>query len=84
MVGNHDYITSFMHFMSLTAGYSDHYSVTCKKTSYTIEDTVERSVGPYINNLSMNRTIPLGPCSYDVSFAEMKGVPLCGYDRGLF
>ncbi len=50
--------------------------VTCKKTSYTVEDTLAKA--------PINASIPLGPCSYSERFALEHNVPICGYDLGLF
>ena len=61
-------------------GWSDHVPVTCKKTSYTIENTLEGK-NP---SAAGNYTVPLGPCSYDKDFAEANKVPLCGFDISLF
>jgi hypothetical protein len=57
-------------------GWSDHISITCKKTSYTVEDT--KKISGYDNEKYL---IPLGPCSYNSSFAEVNKVPICGFDK---
>ena len=58
------------HFTGSTScGWSDHVPINCKKTSYTLEDTIE-----------LGGIIPLGPCSYSKRFSQDKLVPLCGSD----
>jgi hypothetical protein len=58
------------HFTGSTScGWSDHIPVNCKKTSYTVEDTVE-----------FGGVIPLGPCTYSRSLSSMKNISLCGSD----
>lgn len=65
------------HFTGSTScGWSDKFSVTCKKTSYMVENTLA--------NAATYAKVPLGPCSYNSTFASEKGVPMCGYDVGLF
>lgn len=65
------------HFTGSTScGWSDKISVTCKKTSYTVENTEAL--------MAYQDKIPLGPCSYNVTFSKEKNVPICGYDVGLF
>ena len=65
------------HFTGSTScGWSDKITVTCKKTSYVVEDTL--SVVAYKAN------IPLGPCSYNSTYAAEANVPMCGSDIDLF
>ena len=64
-----NYVAEFLilwHSISIMLGWSDHISITCKKTSYTVEDTKKTG---YDNEKYL---IPLGPCSYNSSFAEVK------------
>mmetsp|Transcript_13263 Transcript_13263/g.19903 ORF Transcript_13263/g.19903 Transcript_13263/m.19903 type:complete len:188 (-) Transcript_13263:158-721(-) len=73
------------HFTGSTScGWSDHISVTCKKTSFTIEDTIEGTNTDKLDGYIRNHTIPLGPCSYNSTFAEVNQVPICGSDLNLF
>eukprot|EP01038_Epipyxis_sp_PR26KG_P004943 gene4943-6916_t len=66
------------HFTGSTScGWSDKILVTCKKTSYVEADTI-------IEAFTKVAKIPLGPCSYNTTFASLNQVPLCGYDEGLF
>lgn len=68
------------HFTGSTScGWSDKVSVVCKKTSYTVQDTTD--VIGYVGDLPK---IPLGPCSYNRTYAAERNVPLCGFDLGLF
>lgn len=67
--------------MYLPAGWSDKFSVTCKKTSYTLDDTADGK--GYLASGGQPK-IPLGPCSYNTTFAAEKSVPICGMDIGLF
>lgn len=53
--------------------------MVCKKTSYTVQDTTD--VIGYVGDLPK---IPLGPCSYNRTYAAERNVPLCGFDLGLF
>jgi len=76
------------HFTGSTScGWSDKILVTCRKTSYTVTDTTDNqdAVSKYLG-LPVNTSgkIPLGPCSYNATFAIEKAVPICGYDVGLF
>ena len=65
------------HFTGSTScGWSDHISVTCKKTSYTVENTLSLS--------AYEDVIPLGPCSYNATYATETKVPMCGQDLDLF
>ena len=65
------------HFTGSTScGWSDHISVTCKKTSYFVEDT--------LSLMGYKDKIPLGPCSYNATFAAETSVPMCGDDFHLF
>jgi hypothetical protein len=67
------------HFTGSTScGWSDKFSVVCKKTSYTIEDTEDNK------SYTGKPKIPLGPCSYNATFAAETNRPLCGFDVGLF
>ena len=69
------------HFTGSTScGWSDKYSIVCKKTSYTIDDTNDG----YAGAMKKNSKIPLGPCSYNMTFAAERNVPQCGFDSGLF
>jgi hypothetical protein len=68
------------HFTGSTScGWSDKVSIVCKKTSYTIEDTTD--VAGYSQE---KPKIPLGPCSYNTTFALSRNVPMCGFDKALF
>jgi hypothetical protein len=80
------------HFTGSTScGWSDKITVTCKKTSYTIDDTNDPSSKLFFNSTSgvedtraVRATIPLGPCSYNATFSQEMSVPMCGFDTGLF
>eukprot|EP01031_Cornospumella_fuschlensis_P029454 gene29454-35552_t len=64
------------HFTGSTScGWSDKISIVCKKTSYTYRDSIEANEGG---------KIPLGPCSYNQTFAAENSVPICGFDMNLF
>jgi hypothetical protein len=64
------------HFTGSTScGWSDKIKVVCRKTSYTVYDTSDYLSVP---------KIPLGPCSYNQTFATETNVPICGGDVGLF
>ena len=62
---------------STSCGWSDKILVTCKKTSYNLYDTSD-----YFPNV--NAKVPLGPCSYNETYARISEVPLCGADLNLF
>jgi hypothetical protein len=64
------------HFTGSTScGWSDKIKIVCRKTSYTVYDTSDYLSVP---------KIPLGPCSYNQTFATEMNVPICGGDVGLF
>ncbi len=67
-------------------GWSDKILVTCKKTSYTLEDTNDAGSlkDGYADKSKTDGKIPLGPCSYNATLAKQSALPLCGYDVGLF
>lgn len=73
------FIIIFIPFSFYFIGWSDKIKVTCKKTSYTIKDTVEE-----VGYIKGEPKIPLGPCSYNSTFAIEKNVPMCGFDKELF
>ena len=62
---------------STSCGWSDKIKVTCKKTSYSLYDTTD-----YFPNVYAK--VPLGPCSYNTTFAKETTVPICGSDVNLF
>ena len=65
------------HFTGSTScGWSDKIIVTCKKTSATIHDTNDADSMIH-NATNPSAKVPLGPCTYDLTFAEENGVPLC-------
>ena len=79
------------HFTGRTScGWSDHVSVTCKKTSFSALDVEEPTVkateergARYESGLLHMKTadkIPLGPCSYNSTWAIESDVPLCGLE----
>ena len=68
------------HFTGSTdCGWIDHVSVTCKKTSSTYLDVVEpdQPNGKYANLQLAVGKVPIGPCSYNTTFAIEQGRPLC-------
>jgi hypothetical protein len=70
---------------STSCGWSDRITVTCKKTSYTVDDVRDHYARAPFNMRALASTdIPLGPCSYNSTFAGENDVPVCGYDHGLF
>jgi hypothetical protein len=72
------------HFTGSTScGWSDKVSVTCKNTSYTVDDTNDPS-SKIFNATHPTAKVPLGPCSYNATFAVERDRPLCGDDLGLF
>jgi len=71
------------HFTGSTScGWSDHISVTCKKTTSTWLDVVEPNLlnGKYESLQLALGKVPLGPCSYNTTFAIEQGRPLCSQD----
>ncbi len=65
------------HFTGSTScGWSDRITVTCVKTSYTMDHIDE--IFP------ANGEVALGPCSYNTTYAKLAGVPSCGRDTDLF
>ena len=72
------------HFTGSTScGWSDRVKVTCKKTSYTVDDTNDPMSKIY-SAVRPLATVPLGPCSYNTTFAAIEDRPLCGADLTLF
>ena len=68
-----------------STGWSDKILVTCKKTSYRVDDTRDHYGGsPHSMRSVAGANIPLGPCSYNSTFATVNNVPICGFDEGLF
>lgn len=65
------------HFTKSTScGWSDKISITCKKTSFTLDDTND-PLSKIYDAVNPTAKIPLGPCSYNASFAAAENVPLC-------
>lgn len=60
---------------SKSCGWSDRVSVKCHKTGYTVDDTNDPASKSYA--LGRIAPVPLGPCSYNVTFAKAKGRPTC-------
>jgi hypothetical protein len=54
---------------SNSCGWSDHIKVTCIKTSSSVNSTLS------LNGID---DAPLGPCSYDATFATENHIPMCG------
>ena len=66
------------HFTGSTScGWSDKISVTCTKSSFTVDDTNDPASNIYSATAPTAR-IHLGPCSDNSTFAELAQVPSCG------